>query len=243
MDNNMNISILISKAFKKIGLETRYKKSYKKSYAQCGEDIIIKFIFDNVLKINKPTFIDIGANHPYLGSNSFLFYKNGSRGINVEPNIFLWKKLKKHRKKDINLNIGISNRVEELDFYRISPNGMSTFSKKEALRLQKEYGYKIEDINKIKVNTIQNIIIKYCNGVFPDLLSIDVEGLDEQVLKSIEFEKTAPTIIVTETIEFSMIYKEKLKRKEIISFLQSKGYIVYADTMINIIFVKKDKLI
>ena len=91
--------------------------------------------------------------------------------------------------------------------------------------------------------TIQNILNEYCNGIFPDLLSIDVEGLDEQILKSIDFEKTAPTIIVTETIDYSPTYKENLKRKEIISFLKSKGYIAYADTMINTIFVRKDKLI
>ena len=211
MDKNMSLSTKVAKIIKhvkKLGIKPRYKKSY----SQCGEDIIMKFLFDNLLKIDKPTFIDIGANHPYRSNNTFLFYKNGSMGINVEPNIFLYKNLKKCRKIDINLNIGVSDSVGELDFYRIYPNGISTFLKKEALRLQKEYGYKIEDINKIKVDTIRNIINKYCNGVFPDLLSIDIEGLDEQILKSIEFEKTAPTMIVTETIEFSMTYKENLKR-------------------------------
>jgi len=73
MDSNIRFSTKIEKALKKFGLELRYKKSY----AQCGEDLIVKFIFDNVLKINKPTFIDIGANHPYIGNNTFLFYKNG----------------------------------------------------------------------------------------------------------------------------------------------------------------------
>lgn len=237
MDRNISLSTKIEKAFLKIGLEPRYKKSY----SMCGEDIIVKFIFD-ILKIDKPTFIDIGANHPYRGNNTFLLYKNGSRGINIEPNIFLWKKLKKHRKKDINLNIGISDRVGELDFYKISPNAMSTFSEKEAYRLKNEYGYDIEDIKTIKVDIVNNIINKYCNGIFPDFLSLDAEGLDEQILKSIDFERTAPIIIVTETVDYSPTYKENLKRNDIISFMQSKGYIAYADTMINTIFVK-NKLI
>jgi len=67
--------------------------------------------------------------------------------------------------------------------------------------------------------------------------------LDEEILKSINFERTVPMIIVTETIDYSITYKENLKRKGIISFLQDKGYIVYSDTMINTIFVKKDKLV
>lgn len=119
---------------------------------------------------------------------------------------------------------------------------MSTFSKEEADSLVKEYGYKLEDVTNIKVDTIQNILDEYCNGIFPTLLSLDVEGMEEQILKTIDFELTAPTIIILETIKFSMTYKENLKNTELISFLVSKGYIAYADTMINTIFVKKDKL-
>ncbi len=59
----------------------------------------------------------------------------------------------------------------------------------------------------------------------------------------IDIKRIAPSIIVGESVIFSTKYKENLKRKDIISFLQDKGYISYADTMINTIFVKKDKLI
>jgi FkbM family methyltransferase len=234
----MNVKSLISKSLKKIG----FKINYKKSYSQCGEDIIIQFIFNN-LKITKPTYIDIGANHPFLINNTFLFYKSGSRGINIEPNISLYNKLKKERRRDINLCLGISDKIGELDFYKISPNPLSTFSKEEAYKLRDEYNCKIEEIIKVKVETLPNIIQKYCNGIFPDLLSIDVEGLDEKILKSIDFENSSPTIIVAETSDFSLVYRENLKRHEIIDFLKNKGYIDYADTRINTIFVKKEKLL
>jgi len=230
--------MLISKVLRKLGINPKYKKSY----SQCGEDLIIYHIFDN-LKIKKPTYIDIGANHPYFLNNTYLLYKKGSRGVNIEPNIILFKKLKKVRRKDVNLNIGVSDKEGELEFYSINPNTMSTFSKDEAYKLKEEYNYKIEAITKIKVETLQNVIQKYFDGTYPDLLSIDVEGYDEQILKSIDYEKSSPTIIVAETIEFSMVYKDNLKRTEIITFLQNKGYIVYADTMINTIFVKKDRLV
>jgi FkbM family methyltransferase len=233
----MNLKRLFSKVLKKTGLHPKYKKSY----SQCGEDLIIRFIFD-VLKIKNPTYIDVGANHPFMLNNTYLFYKNGCSGINIEPNSFLIKKLKKYRKKDINLNIGVSDEEGILEFYNFEYHTMSTFSKEEANKLQNEHGFKLESIDKIKVDTLQNIIEEYCNGIFPDLLSIDVEGLDEQILKSIQFEKSAPTIIVAETCDFSMVYKEDLKRMEIMNILKAKDYIVYADTMLNTIFVRKEKL-
>ena len=63
----------------------------KKSYAQNGEDLIIDFAFREVFKINQPSYLDIGAHHPFCFSNTQLFYERGSQGINVEANPFLHK--------------------------------------------------------------------------------------------------------------------------------------------------------
>jgi hypothetical protein len=61
------------------------KKGHRKvSYSQCGEDIIINFIL-TCLKIDKPTYMDIGAHHPFRFSNTALFYEAGCHGINIEP--------------------------------------------------------------------------------------------------------------------------------------------------------------
>lgn len=229
------INVLFSKLLRKLGIHPRFKESY----SQCGEDIIIKYIFD-LLKISKPSYIDIGANHPFLINNTYLLYRNGSSGILIEPNITLIEKLKKYRRKDIILNIGVSDEETELDFYRFEYHTMSTFSKEEADRLQTEHNFKLEEVKKIRVDTIQHILDEYCNGIFPDLLAIDVEGLDEKILRSINFEKSAPAIIIAETCDFSMVFTENIKRYEVIDLLKSKGYLVYADTMLNTIFVRKD---
>ena len=104
-------------------------KKYKKtSFSQCGEDLIIKFIFDNI-GIHEPSYIDIGAHHPYFISNTALFYKNGCRGINIEPDPILFKGFLKYRNEDKNLNIGVSSTNNEMDFYIISTPTLNTFSK------------------------------------------------------------------------------------------------------------------
>lgn len=215
----------------------KYKKC---SYSQSGEDLIIDFIF-NGLKIEKPSYLDIGAYHPYHYSNTAFFYKKGGRGINIEPNKKNFDLFLKYRKKDINLNLGIAKQEGVLNFYHMSVPTLNTFSETEAYRLEKEFNYKILNIEKIKVKTIEQVINSYWYGKFPDFLSLDVEGGDEDIIKSINYDN-GPIVICVETILFSDSGKG-IKNMSMIDFLKSKGYLVYGDTYINTIFVKKDKWI
>lgn len=211
----------------------------KASYSQSGEDLIVKYIFDAV-GISKPSYLDIGAHHPFLFSNTALFYENGSRGINIEPDPQLFAEFTQHRTEDINLNIGISDKAEELDFYIMSAAYLNTFSREEAEKYACEQNIKINEVRKITVDTISSTLEKYNFGKYPDFLSLDVEGLDEQILFSMDFSQETPTVICVETISYSNKGDGK-KNYAIIQFIESKGYMVYADTNINTIFVKKNK--
>ncbi|MEI7488092.1 MAG: FkbM family methyltransferase, partial [Chryseobacterium sp.] len=83
---------------------------------------------------------------------------------------------------------------------------------------------------------------EHSDGVFPDFLSLDVEGVDMEILESVDFEKNAPIVICVETVSFSDS-SNGVKDFKIADFLGQKGYMVYADTFINTIFVKKEKWI
>ncbi len=215
-----------------------FSKHMKASYSQAGEDLIVKYIFD-ALGNQKPTYLDIGAHHPYYLSNTALFYLNGSRGINIEPDPNLFVNINNHRKFDINLNVGVSNQIGELDFYLISSSTLNTFSKEEAERYVKEGDYKIEKIQKINVTTLKNIIDEYSDGKFPDFLSLDAEGVDELIIREIDFQNNFPMVICVETISFSTSGRGK-KNTLLVNYLSDNGYLVYADTNINTIFVRKD---
>ena len=219
-----------------ISTENQYKKL---SYSQCGEDLIMKHIFDG-LGIKTPSFIDIGAHHPYYMNNTALFVENGSRGINIEPDPVLFSQFPLHRKSDINLNIGISDKEDVQDFYIISTPTLNTFSKETAEEYERDGRHRIIAKKKIKTNSISNIITQYSYGKFPDLLSLDAEGVDELIIHSIDFEQNCPTVICIETITFSESGNGQ-KNQEIINFIESKGYLYYADTNINSIFVLKNK--
>ena len=210
---------------------------YKKSYSQSGEDLIVKFIFDR-LKIQNPSYIDIGAHHPYTISNTALFYLNGSKGINIEPDKTLFDEFLKERKKDINLNIGVSNESIILEYFVMNEKALNTFSKEDALNSEKE-GKKIIETKMIQTDKLTSIIACYANNKFPDFLSLDVEGFDEDVLKSIDFKTNFPLVICVETISFSENGLGE-KNKSIIQLLQNNNYLLYADTNINSIFIRKE---
>jgi len=228
------------KVLKKTGIikDAPHTKYLKTSFSQSGEDLIIKYIFD-ILGIYKPSFIDIGAHHPFYLNNTYLFYVNGSRGVNIEPDSDLFKEFILSRKLDTNLNFGIGAENEDLDFYLMSASTLNTFSKKEAESIEAENLYKIKEIKKIPVKTINNVINLYCNNVFPDLLSLDAEGVDEIIIKSIFTEGFKPKIICIETITYSEIGRGQ-KQLNLIDYIKSNGYLLYADTNINSIFVLKE---
>jgi len=226
----------------KISKTVESKNDFKKvSYAQSGEDLLVKFIFDTI-GIKNPSYLDIGAHHPYYLSNTALFYELGSRGVNIEPDISLFANFTKHRPSDINLNIGISNRSGYQEFYIMNVPTLNTFSKEEAERYSQEGNYLISKTQKVKIDTVQNIIKFYTDNKFPDFLNIDAEGIDELIVDSIDFINNFPIIICIETISFSE-KRNGIKNTTLINKIINAGYVNYADTYINSIFVRKENWI
>ena len=213
----------------------------KVSYAQSGEDIIADYFFQNI-GIRKPSYIDIGANHPFKGSNTYLFYLRGGKGICVEPDISLIETFKKKRPNDLILNMGVSvEKASEADFYHFDGHyrAWNTFSLADAENKQKESGIPFS-VCAVRLETVNDIIKLYQPGHI-NFLSIDVEGWDLQILKSIDFSILKPELICVESINFSL-NNILGKNSEMISYMQTKGYTVYADTNLNTLFCRNDTL-
>jgi FkbM family methyltransferase len=230
---------------KVISYITGKSSTYKEyiSFAQAGEDRVLKFLFMS-MGLNKISYLEIGTNNPVEINNTYFFYVGGSRGVCVEPNPTLIPRIKKVRPEDVCLNVGVSpdNTEGDLDFYIFddsdSEKGLSTFSKAEAEHVQNVSHIKIGEVKKIPVIPITKILEKYFPHKAPDLISIDVEGLDLQILQTIDFKVCRPVAICVETVDFTVSHK-KTKNTEIIKFMESQGYFVYADTGLNSIFADK----
>lgn len=208
----------------------------KISFSQCGEDVIVEFIF-NQLGIFRPSYLDIGAHDPFFMSNTALFYAKGCRGINIEPDPYLYPEFPIHRKDDVNLNIGIGDKIDALDFYMMNVSSLNTFSLNQVNLYKNEGEYFVKEVKRVEISTIQ-VILKNNNGVFPDFLSLDAEGIDELVIRSIDY-SNKPKVICVETISFSNT-GQGVKNLALIDFIKESGYLLYADTYINSIFVSSN---
>lgn len=214
-----------------------FGKYSKISYSQCGEDLIISPIFD-ALGIQKPSYIDIGAHDPIYLSNTYLLYLNGSSGVCIEPNPALHSNIKNRRKRDICLNMGVGiAAATEAQFYCMSSSTLSSFSREDAERMASYGNEKIEKIITIPLISFEEVIKQYLL-VCPNFVSLDVEGMDLAILKSIDLTKYRPQVFCVETLTYTE-NKTEQKILPTINYMLDNGYFIYGDTFINTIFVDK----
>lgn len=182
-------------------IEKPLRDGTKLSYAQFGEDLIAKSLFD-AIGIAKPTYMDIGAYEPISSNNTYLFYTLGARGLLVEPNVDLTAKLKAERPGDKLLVAGIGiDDTPELDYYVIKDRPQeNTFDKAQAERLVRDNGYKIDRVVKLPMVNINRAIADQFGKEGPDFLSVDVEGLEFAILKTLDLKRFRPKVICVDTL-------------------------------------------
>jgi FkbM family methyltransferase len=206
------------------------------SYSQSDEDLIIDTLLNR-----KPNgfYIDIGAYDPVRFSNTMRFYRRGWSGINIEPDYTQFQKIKSVRTRDITLNIGISPKNKTLVYWEINPNTLSTFLSVQAKAYEKE-GFRIIRQIRVPVSRLFKVIKKYAHSKPIDFLSVDVEGFELDVLKSNNWGKYRPKVLCIELSFCSSDTQADIRRKKsLIRFIESKGYIYVTKTATNYIYVDR----
>lgn len=207
------------------------------TWAQHGDDLAVVNIF-KLLGIEIPSYIDLGAHHPFRISNTALLYQRGSRGVNVEANPNLIEEFYKFRPDDINLNVGVGAASGELKFYMIDKwSGRNTFNKDLADKFVSENPqFSVTEVINVPVFSLTDIINLHLGGVFPNFLTLDVEGFDESILKSYDFKNNSrPDVICVET---DLIGDDGYGDR-ICSYLLGANYFVYVRCGSNSIFVSE----
>ncbi|MDE5556642.1 MAG: FkbM family methyltransferase [Ruminococcus sp.] len=210
------------------------------TFSQSGEDSIIKYIF-NTLGRKIGTYLDLGANHAFHLSNTYNFYVSGARGVLLEANPELAMELVEKRPEDIVINKCLAEKSgETLDFYILNGDGLSTSDYNAVQNFIKE-NPSLKITKKITINsiTINEIIEEYFPEKAPDIMNIDIEGMELSILKMTDFEKFRPLIIICEMIEYKNGLTIGQKNNEILEFMQKNDYIEFAFTGINSIFIDK----
>lgn len=212
------------------------KRPGKTSYAQSGEDLIARFILD-VLMIPRPSYLDLGAYDAIQLSNTYHFYEQGSTGVCVEADPELASRIIKQRPNDRILNVAVSGQDRGTrDFFLMSPPTLNTLSRAEAHRLEHEEACPIRGTTTVDVVPVSEIVATHFAERSLDFLSIDVEGGDADIIAGFDFGLARPKVICVETLSYSQTGLQT-KSSSAAEILSAKGYMLYADTYINTIFV------
>lgn len=164
-------------------------------HSQFYEDYILSIVFAD---ITQGAYVDVGANSPDYDSVTKYFYDQGWRGINIEPIKEIYERYKVERPEDTNINMGISNKDEVIDFYILSSDLMSTGNKEFALSAKnKGYDYTKKSM---RVTTLNKILEEHPQTDIT-FIKIDVEGMEKEVLEGINLKKFRPYIFVIESIK------------------------------------------
>jgi FkbM family methyltransferase len=203
---------------------------FKKSYSIEGEDLVLNNFMGNK---KKGFYVDVGAHHPMKFSNTYLFYKKGWNGINIDAMPGSMKEFNKKRKRDVNLEISVSLNPQELKYYIFEEGAYNTFSQKLAER-NKNITRLLKTVT-LKTQTLSDILSDHViEGENIDFFTIDVEGYDLEVLESNDWSRYKPNFILVEQHDFNL---EKFDTFAIYDYLHSKGYHLLAKTG-NTVFFK-----
>ena len=164
------------------------------SFAQNFEDVMLWRALGGV---KAGFYIDAGAWSPDIDSVTRAFYERGWHGINVEPNPIWHRKLSEKRPRDINLLMALSDRIETLNFYVVGETGLSTTNVNYA-REHESMGYPIQSIS-CPTTTMDIIWEEHVQKQEVHFMKVDVEGMEEAVVKGNDWKKHRPWLVLVES--------------------------------------------
>ncbi len=208
------------------------------SYSQLGEDKIVDSLV-GLLRITDFTYLDIGANDPIKGNNTYLFYTKGSTGVLVEPLPLRAKRIQEVRPKDIVLQAALSDNgvTSERTFYVMSADTLSTLSHVEASRIQAYGSFSLTQQISVEALSFRDLI-ESCRRR-PNLVSVDIEGCEFEALKTFPFDTCKPEIFCIETLIYTED-KTNVYNKRAIDLVCEQGYTQVAHTIVNTLFARTD---
>ena len=195
----------------------RKYRSKKESYSLTSVDLLVNYIFKNK---SRGIFIDVGCNHPVFNNNTYLLYKRGWNGLNIDLDSQSIDLFNYFRTKDLNICSAISSSESEEDYFFYHDKSPINTINKEITKIHNAK----PTIKKLNTKTLDQVLknSKFSNEKI-DFLSIDVEGHELEVLKGFNLIKYSPKIISIEFLDNNLT-KIDVKNFELANVINSKLY-------------------
>lgn len=213
-------------------LPSARRSGQEECYSQEGEDLVAARLLENV---SDGFYVDVGAHHPIHHSNTYLFYRRGWRGINIDATPGSMAEFRRLRPRDINLERLIASDTSPRQFYVFNEPELNTASSDLAReRSQENSGYRVSTELQLTPCSLASVLDEFLpSGRAIDLMSVDVEGLDLDVLRSNDWERYRPRLLLVELLGTPL---SKIESHEISRFLRDRQYRPIAKLYNTVIF-------
>jgi FkbM family methyltransferase len=205
-------------------------------FSHYGEDVAIA-------KLLRPqrrgTYVDVGANHPFVGLNTAYLYMLGWSGLAIDPNPAFSPEFKQRRPRDVHLTLGVAENDSELTYFEFNQDVLNTFSADRAQQLTDEGNGPIRK-RQIPCRPLRTIIAEHLSNRHIDLLSVDCEGFDLEVLKSADLARLRPTVIVVEDFMRYVEFRDAMPAGEFDCYLRTEGYSPIFQSAWSSIYIAND---
>lgn len=203
------------------------------SFSQEGEDLLLARLFDTE---ETGFYVDIGAHHPTRFSNTHLLHVSGWRGINIDATPGSMSTFRKLRPHDINLEIAVSSDAQPRTLYIFDEPALNSLSAAISTKRDRESKYSIGSTVDLPTRKLRDILADHLPQDIDriDLMTVDVEGHDLDVLKSNDWDRFRPRVLLIEVFETAL---EDLESREEVTFLRQHGYVLYAKLVNTVVLV------
>lgn len=201
------------------------------SYSQEGEDMILRKVLADR---ENGFFVDVGAHHPKRFSNTYFFYRLGWSGINIDAAPGSMRLFQQQRPRDINLEVGIAREPKEMTFFVFNEPALNSFDKALAQSRESEHLHILGE-QKVGTRTLADVLNEHVPANQRiDFLTVDVEGLDLEVLQSNDWHRFRPWYVLAECfgVRLTQVHESPIGQ-----FLFEQGYEVFAKTDHTFFFV------
>lgn len=165
------------------------------SYASNLEDVMIQRVFSD---IQEGCFVDVGASNPIFCSLTYALYEKGWRGVAMEPQEGAMEAWEQARPEDVLLKAGAGSQDGELTLYVYAQAGQISSMSPETRAHWESHNMRPTSETKVPIMTLNRVIETHLPDKPIHFMSIDVEGMEIDVLRGLNLEKHRPWLIVLE---------------------------------------------
>jgi FkbM family methyltransferase len=224
----------------KLQAELEVSRKGATSFSWEGEDLLAEKILRDRFGVTKGFYVDVGAYDPIRYSNTYLFYRRGWSGINIDARPGSMESFRRERPTDMNLEMGIAGEQCSLTYIEFEDSTLNGFLSEDQVRAHTKRGCKVIGRPVVPCAPLSLILDQYEVKQDFDLLSVDVEGRDLEVLLSTDFKRYRPKVVIAEVLGCQGI--EDTISNPVTTAMRAQGYELLSRLDFSVIFVERARL-